>query len=110
MSIVSEFCQAVEYAQPPGLANEDRNSCCCCTATRLSHREVGLLPLIAAGMTNTQIATELHLSAATVAHHVQQIMAKMSAGCRTELVARAFVSGMLKASTWPPALTGRRCI
>jgi len=83
---------------------------CCCGSDRLTNREAGLLPLLAAGRTNGQIAKELALSSATVAHHVQQLMQKMAAGCRTELVARAYTLGLLAIDAWPPVPTGRRCL
>ena len=87
-----------------------RGPICCCGLARLTSRETTLLPLLAEGKTNGQIARDLHLSAATVAHEVQQLMHKMTASCRTELVARAFASGLLTSEVWPPSSSGRRCV
>lgn len=43
----------------------------------LTAREVEVLSLVAIGMTNRQAAARLHLSARTVAHHVQHIYTKI---------------------------------
>jgi DNA-binding NarL/FixJ family response regulator len=55
-----------------------------------------VLTLIAQGSTNSAIATALHLSERTVAHHVSSILAKLEAPTRTAAVEAARRIGLLK--------------
>jgi DNA-binding NarL/FixJ family response regulator len=50
----------------------------------LTRRECDVLELVAAGMTNREIAARLHLSARTVGHHVAAILRKLGVKTRTE--------------------------
>jgi DNA-binding CsgD family transcriptional regulator len=56
----------------------------------LSHRELEVLRLVAAGKTNRQIAAELVISEHTVARHVQNIYAKLGLSSRAAATAFAF--------------------
>lgn len=55
----------------------------------LSSREMDLLPLLAAGLSNKAIAEELYLSAGTVKWHLKSIYRKLDAHSRTQAVAIA---------------------
>ncbi len=55
----------------------------------LSFREVTVLHLVAAGRSDKEIATLLSISPRTASNHVEHILAKMEAACRTEAAARA---------------------
>lgn len=55
----------------------------------LSERELEVLQLIAQGLTNQEIATQLYLSLHTVKVHVRNISAKLDATNRTQAVAKA---------------------
>jgi DNA-binding CsgD family transcriptional regulator/tetratricopeptide (TPR) repeat protein len=55
----------------------------------LTRREVEVLRLIAAGRSNREIAQELTISLKTVARHISNIFAKISAANRTEAAAYA---------------------
>ncbi len=55
----------------------------------LTDREAEVLPLLAQGLTNREIAEKLVISAKTVEHHVSQILAKLGARNRAEAVALA---------------------
>jgi DNA-binding CsgD family transcriptional regulator len=57
--------------------------------TTLTEREREVLVLIAQGMTNIQVAEELHLSAHTVKTHVEHIFAKLGVSNRTGASSRA---------------------
>jgi DNA-binding NarL/FixJ family response regulator len=81
---------------------------CCCRAEHLTEREVELLCYLAAGLTNAEAATKLHVSAHTVAGHVQAMLDRLGARTRTDLVFRACAFGLLVPG-WPPSPTGRRC-
>jgi LuxR family maltose regulon positive regulatory protein len=58
-------------------------------------REMQVLRLIAAGLTDRQIAEELYLSINTVKWHNRQIYAKLAVGRRGQAVARAQELGLL---------------
>ena len=56
----------------------------------LTEREVEVLRLIAAGMTNNEIAAELFLSAKTVSRHLSNIFTKIGVSTRAAATAFAF--------------------
>jgi DNA-binding NarL/FixJ family response regulator len=60
-----------------------------------------VLERLAAGATNPDIATALHLSERTVAHHVSAILAKLGADGRHAAVARARERGLV--AGWDPS-------
>jgi DNA-binding NarL/FixJ family response regulator len=62
---------------------------------QLSERELEVLRLAARGMSNKDIAGELHLSARTIQAHLSSIFAKMEVGSRTEAVVLALREGWL---------------
>jgi DNA-binding NarL/FixJ family response regulator len=51
-------------------------------------READILSLLAAGLTNADIAEQLYLSVRTVESHVSSLLAKLGARNRTDLAAR----------------------
>jgi DNA-binding CsgD family transcriptional regulator len=61
----------------------------------LTQREVEVLRLLAEGGTTIKIAEELHLSAATVRTHVENMRNKLGAATRARLVALGFRLGFL---------------
>jgi DNA-binding NarL/FixJ family response regulator len=60
----------------------------------LTPREVEVLTLIAEGLTNTEIAERLVVSAATVKSHVNHIFAKIGARDRAQAVVYAYANGL----------------
>jgi DNA-binding NarL/FixJ family response regulator len=61
----------------------------------LTAREVEILRLIAAGLTNTEIAERLFISPLTCKSHVSRILMKLDARDRTQLVVLAYESGLI---------------
>ena len=61
----------------------------------LTEREVEVLRLLARGLTNKQIATQLTISSKTVANHVEHIYAKIDASTRARAGLFAMQHGLL---------------
>jgi LuxR family transcriptional regulator, maltose regulon positive regulatory protein len=72
-------------------------------AEPLSRRELEVLPLLAEGLTNQEIAARLCLSLHTVKSHARTIYAKLGVAGRTQAAARARVLGLLPADGRPGA-------
>lgn len=68
----------------------------------LTDREGAIACLIAAGLTNREVARELCISHHTVAQHVATMLRRFGAHSRCELVARAYAVGTLATGVWPP--------
>lgn len=62
----------------------------------LTAREREVLGLIAAGLTNAEIAQELHLSPLTAKTHVSRILMKLNARDRVQLVVMAYQTGLVE--------------
>ena len=63
----------------------------------LSDRERSVLKLVAAGLTNAEIAARLHIGAGTVKDHLSAILAKLVVGTRVQAALVAQRSGLLDA-------------
>jgi len=63
----------------------------------LTVREREVLALVAAGLSNTEIAGQLLMSVPTAKTHVSRILAKLGARDRAQLVVIAYQSGLVKA-------------
>jgi DNA-binding CsgD family transcriptional regulator len=61
----------------------------------LTSRQLEVLPLLAEGLHNAEIAERLSTSPRTVEHHVSAVLAKLDARSRAEAVRRAFELGLL---------------
>lgn len=61
---------------------------------RLSEREIEVLQLVAKGMSNAEIASELFLSGSTVKTHVGKLLGKVGARDRVQLVILAYDTGL----------------
>jgi LuxR family maltose regulon positive regulatory protein len=64
----------------------------------LSERELEVLQLIAAGLTNPEIASSLFLALNTVKAHTRNIYGKLGVHSRTQAVARARALGILSST------------
>ncbi|MEU8272296.1 response regulator transcription factor [Sphaerisporangium sp. NPDC049002] len=63
---------------------------------QLTEREREVLTLVAAGMTNDEIAAKLFMAPATAKTHVSRAMTKLHARDRAQLVVIAYESGLVK--------------
>ena len=61
----------------------------------LTGREVGVLERIVAGRANKEIATDLHISEATVKSHVNSLLGKLGVGDRTHAAVVALQRGIV---------------
>jgi DNA-binding NarL/FixJ family response regulator len=79
-----------EFVRRPGPA---RRSAAALDA--LTDREKEVLAAIARGLTNTEIAGQLHMSPATAKTHVSRLLAKLDARDRAQLVILAYETGLV---------------
>lgn len=84
--LIEHFIRQPEPLRPPPGGLEE-----------LTVREREVLALIAAGLSNTEIAGKLVISVPTVKTHVSRILAKLAARDRAQLVVIAYQSGLVKA-------------
>jgi len=61
----------------------------------LTAREGDILMLVARGLSNAEIADQLHLGIATVKTYVSRLLEKLSLNTRTHLVIHAYESGLI---------------
>jgi DNA-binding NarL/FixJ family response regulator len=62
--------------------------------SQLTEREIDVLRLLAKGLTNTNIASRLHLSEGTVRNHVSAILTKLRVADRTQAAVIALQHGL----------------
>ncbi|MGW0856750.1 LuxR C-terminal-related transcriptional regulator [Streptomyces sp. NPDC002690] len=72
----------------------------------LTGRELEILRLVSVAMTNSQIATKLFVSEATVKRHLTNVFAKLTVRSRLEAVNRGKALGLLEHYDWQAAHHG----
>ncbi|MGK5729411.1 response regulator [Streptomyces sp. URMC 124] len=88
-SLAGERAESV--TQPPAADAGDR-------VAQLTPREREVLALLGAGLSNREIATELHLSPGTVKEHVSTVLAKLGTDNRVRAAVIAWQSGLAGAT------------
>ena len=78
-----------EFAQRP-----DPSAAGLAPVEGLTERELEVLQLVAKGLSNAEIATELIMSPATAKTHVSRLLTKLGARDRTQLVTIAYETGV----------------
>jgi DNA-binding NarL/FixJ family response regulator len=89
-SITRRVIEQFATLPPPGGTN---------ALAQLTDREREVLKLIARGLSNAEIATELFVSDATVKSHVAHLLAKLQLRDRIQAVVLAYESGLVRPGT-----------
>jgi DNA-binding NarL/FixJ family response regulator len=92
--LIEDFCRGPAPGIPTGSA-----------AGRLSERELGVVRMVAQGLSNAEIAARLFLSEATVKSHIARTLAKLDLRDRVQIAVYAYEHGIVRPGhgTPPPA-------
>jgi DNA-binding NarL/FixJ family response regulator len=82
--LIEDFCRG----PAPGAAGS--------ATGRLSERELGVVRLVARGLSNAEIAAKLYLSEATIKSHVARILAKLGLRDRVQIAVFAYENGIVR--------------
>ena len=85
--------------QPVVAELEEHSAGASSVGSRLTRREREVARLLAAGLSNRQIAEQLFVSERTAETHVQNILMKLGFGSRTQVAAWAVREGLTEPAT-----------
>jgi DNA-binding NarL/FixJ family response regulator len=83
--LIEDFCRGPAPGTPAGG-----------TAGGLSEREREVVRLVAAGLSNGEIASSLHLSGATIKSHITRILARLGLRDRVQIAVYAYEHGIVR--------------
>jgi DNA-binding NarL/FixJ family response regulator len=89
--LIEDFCQG----PAPGSAAPD-------VAGHISERELGVMRLVAQGLSNAEIAGQLYLSEATIKSHIARILAKLDLRDRVQIAVYAYEHGIVRPGRGSP--------
>ena len=95
--LIEDFCNSPAPGAPVAGA----------AAGGLSERELGVVRLVAQGLSNAEIAARLYLSEATVKSHIARILAKLGLRDRVQVAVYAYEHGIVRPGHGP-ASAGRK--
>jgi DNA-binding NarL/FixJ family response regulator len=88
--LIEDFCRGpAPGGQPHGAGG------------RLTDRELGVVRLVAQGLSNTEIAASLFLSEATIKSHIARILAKLGLRDRVQIAVHAYEHGIVRPGRQP---------
>ena len=92
--LIEDFCRDPAPGTAPATA-----------AGRVTERELGVVRLVAQGLSNAEIAARLYLSETTVKSHIAHILAKLDLRDRVQIAVYAYEHGIVRAGhrTPPPS-------
>jgi DNA-binding NarL/FixJ family response regulator len=91
--LIEDFCSGPAPGTPAGSA-----------AGSLSEREREVVRLVAAGLSNAEIAAQLYLSEATIKSHITRILARLGLRDRVQIAVYAYENGIVRPGhRTPPA-------
>ncbi len=83
--LIEDFCRG----PAPGTLTTE-------TAGPLSDRELGVVRLVAQGLSNAEIAAKLYLSEATIKSHIARILSKLDLRDRVQIAVYAYEHGIVR--------------
>jgi DNA-binding NarL/FixJ family response regulator len=88
--LIEDFCRGPVPGAPAG------------PAAALSEREREVVRLVAAGLSNAEIAASLYLSQATIKSHITRILARLGLRDRVQIAVYAYEQGIVRPGHSPP--------
>lgn len=96
------ICCVLPLGRPAAVAPAPRRPLPAPDPVPVTAAEARILEGLALGLTNIDLGRELHLSRQGLDYHIDRLRRRLAARTRPALVARAYVTGLLDTTAWPP--------